>query len=438
MRTGFDSHLMPPRLATRTERKAWGGASKAIPRGSRVWDLDMSALKRVFGLEGEGAIVKRRLKLLPKAGPVILAAIALTMLSGCATRPSPDVLKPVHLNEALHSEVTSGRVSVLAATNRSADAIRGGFGSAWSETLTYEQYEFSVPPGRKGTVISYPTSRLDPERQFAVTGREQLPKDAFVQEAIRSVQSDGTLGIFVHGYNYSYQEALFRTAQIAADAKIPGAPLFSWPSTAAVAGYVADRDAALSSRSELGSLVTSLSASGKVKRIILFGHSMGGFLVMETVRQLKLQHRDDVIGKLAVVLAAPDIDVDVFRSQLADIGRMPIPISLLVSKDDRALVASSFIAGERPRVGRLDIDDPVIGEEALRERLRVIDITSIQASDGLGHDRYASLAKYGAQLASFESGKRASAGDVGAYVFDAAGAAVASPFRLAGRFVGAH
>lgn len=263
----------------------------------------MSALKRVFGIEGEGAIVKRRLKLLPKAGPVILAAIALTMLSGCATRPSPNVLKPVHLNEALHSEVTSERVSVLAATNRSADAILGGFGSAWSETLTYEQYEFSVPPGRKGTVISYPTSRPDPERQFAVTGRKQLPKDAFVQEAIRSVQSDGTIGIFVHGYNYSYQEALFRTAQIAADAKIPGAPiLFSWPSAAAVAGYVADRDAALSSRSELGSLVTSLSASGKVKRIILFGHSMGGFLVMETVRQLKLQHRDDVISKLAVVV----------------------------------------------------------------------------------------------------------------------------------------
>ncbi|MGO7205006.1 alpha/beta hydrolase, partial [Rhizobium ruizarguesonis] len=112
--------------------------------------------------------------------------------------------------------------------------------------------------------------------------------------------------------------------------------------------------------------------------------------------------------------------------------------SLLVSKDDRALVASSFIAGERARVGRLDIDDPVIKEAALKERLRVIDITSIQASDGLGHDRYASLAKFGAQLASFESGRRSTAGDVGAYVFDAAGAAVASPFRLAGRVVGSQ
>ncbi|MBX4867570.1 MULTISPECIES: hypothetical protein [Rhizobium] len=49
-----------------------------------------------------------------------------------------------------------------------------------------------------------------------------------------------------------------------------------------------------------------------------------------------------------------------------------------------------------------------------------------------------SLAKFGAQLASFESGRRSTAGDVGAFIFDAAGAAVPSPFRLAGRVVGAQ
>ncbi|WP_156667121.1 hypothetical protein [Rhizobium bangladeshense] len=49
-----------------------------------------------------------------------------------------------------------------------------------------------------------------------------------------------------------------------------------------------------------------------------------------------------------------------------------------------------------------------------------------------------SLAKFRAQLASFESGRRSTAGDVGAFIFDAAGAAVPSPFRLAGRVVGAQ
>ncbi len=387
---------------------------------------------------GNGSMTKERPRQL-KAVPAIIFAIGLAMLTGCTTRPSPEVLKPVHLSAPVGSEAAPDRVSVLVATNRTPDTVRGGFGGTWAEKLTYEEYAFSVPPGRKDTAITYPTTKPDPERQFAVVERKQLPKDVFVQQALASVQADGTIGIFVHGYNYSYQEALYRTAQIAADANIQGAPiLFSWPSAASVTGYVADRDAALFSRSELNSLVTSLSASGKVKRIILFGHSMGGFLVMETVRQLKLQHRDDVVGKLVVVLAAPDIDVDVFRSQLADIGQMPVPISLLVSKDDGALVASSFIAEERARVGRLDVDDPVIREAALKERVRVIDITSIQASDGLGHDRYASLVKFGAQIASFENGKRSSPGDVGAFVFDAAGAAISSPFRLAGRVVGSQ
>ncbi|MBX4926681.1 hypothetical protein [Rhizobium binae] len=36
------------------------------------------------------------------------------------------------------------------------------------------------------------------------------------------------------------------------------------------------------------------------------------------------------------------------------------------------------------------------------------------------------------------SGRRTTAGDVGAFVFDAAGAAVASPFRLAGRVAAAQ
>ncbi|EPE93824.1 hypothetical protein RGCCGE502_33536 (plasmid) [Rhizobium grahamii CCGE 502] len=41
---------------------------------------------------------------------------------------------------------------------------------------------------------------------------------SFQEAAFASAQPDGTIGVFVLGYNYSYQEALYRTAQIAADA----------------------------------------------------------------------------------------------------------------------------------------------------------------------------------------------------------------------------
>lgn len=355
--------------------------------------------------------------------------VCILFLAGCVTRPSSAVLNPVTLKE-----VSTDKVTVLTATNRAFNGSTGGFEKAHAENMTFERYDFSIPVDRDSAAISYPTVKPDPNRQYIVLGRRQFQKDAFVQEAVRSAQSDGTIGIFVHGYNYTYQEALFRAAQIAADAKIPGAPiLFAWPSTASVTGYVADRDAAMASRNELNSLVEALSAPRPVKRIILFGHSMGAFLVMETVRELRLQHRDDVLSKLVVVLAAPDIDVDVFRSQLKDIGTLAVPISVLVSKDDRALVASSLIAGERPRVGRVDVNDPIIREAAMKGRLHVVDISSVGGTDGLGHDRYASLAKFGTQFANFENGKLSTMGNVGAYVFDTAGAAVASPFRIAGR-----
>lgn len=365
--------------------------------------------------------------------PVILvAALFFTgTAAGCATRPSAEVLNSLPVKDG-----STEKVAILAATNRSPDEKKIGFDGAWAGKLTYERYAISVPSERKDTSIAYVTSSPDPERQYLVTDREQLSQDAFVRSATQSIGKDGIVGIFVHGYNTSYPEAVFRIAQMGADAKAVGTPiLFSWPSAGAVAGYIADRDAAIASRSELDALVRSLSASGKVKRIVLLGHSMGGFLVMEAVRQLKLQGRDDVLRKLMVVLAAPDIDLDVFTAQLRDIGKLETPITVLVSKVDRALFASSLISGERARVGRMDISDPMVRETAVKEGVRVVDITSVQGSDGLGHDRYASLARFGTDFAAAETGKTASIGSVGAFVFDAAGAIVASPFRLAGRAV---
>lgn len=51
------------------------------------------------------------------------------------------------------------------------------------------------------------------------------------------------------------------------------------------------------------------------------------------------------------MLAAPDIDVDVFHSQARDIGTLPYPFAIVISRRDRALGFSRFIAGCHPRVG---------------------------------------------------------------------------------------
>ena len=49
--------------------------------------------------------------------------------------------------------------------------------------------------------------------------------------------------VFVHGYDTSFDNALYRTAQIAYDLRFDGAPfLYSWPSGGAVVSYPYDRE----------------------------------------------------------------------------------------------------------------------------------------------------------------------------------------------------
>lgn len=363
---------------------------------------------------------------------IAVTAIASSIaLSGCSSRPTEGVLSPTVI-AAPNPTVTEG-VTLIAATNRAKSKSGLGYTREWEKGLHFERYRFSVPTNRDGTNISYPNSKPKPGRDYLVTGRENLTADDFVSKIVDDPAFDGTASVFVHGYNNSFEEALYRTAQMTADVDAARPPvLFAWPSAGSVMGYVADRDASLYSRSELTSVLEALGESVKIKRITLVAHSMGGFLSMESVRQLRLNGRAGTLGKLQIILASPDIDVDVFRSQITDIGDLSTPITLLVSKSDRALTVSSLLAMRRERVGKVDVHDPIIKEAAKSDRLRVVDISSLQSVDGLGHDRFASFARFAGTLAETEAQDRRILGNVGAFVFDTAGSAVTGPFQVAG------
>ncbi|MFC5316379.1 alpha/beta hydrolase [Azospirillum rugosum] len=50
------------------------------------------------------------------------------------------------------------------------------------------------------------------------------------------------------------------------------------------------------------------------------------------------------------MLAAPDIDVDVFRAQIDVIGPLSPPMAILVSRHDLALRASELLSTDRPEL----------------------------------------------------------------------------------------
>jgi esterase/lipase superfamily enzyme len=357
--------------------------------------------------------------------PALLVTI---LLGGCAARPGPELLSPTE------ASIPGARVvTIYVATTRARqDPDSNVFTNGYSRELNYAAFRISIPPEHRAGNIEWPTAAPDPAHSFVTVRQDVLDRRTF-ERAIAARGGSRHAGVFVHGFNTNFQEALFRLAQMAADADVGGTPiLFAWPSEARVTGYVADKDAVTASRDQLAEVLTMLAHDSAAPEVDVIAHSMGSWLTVEAVRQLRLAHKDGVIGRLRIVLAAPDIDVDVFRTQMAVIGPLSPPMTVLVSRDDIALSVSSFIAHERPRLGTIDVDDPRVQEAAAKAKLEIVDVSSVKAPDKLHHDRFASLAALYPRLAESEGNGMRRAG---AYVFDAVGATLSSPFTLAGRAI---
>ncbi|MGR9459447.1 alpha/beta hydrolase (plasmid) [Rhizobium leguminosarum] len=362
--------------------------------------------------------------------PVVLALVS--VLTGCASRPGADVLDPVAA-PAQGAEV----VTVYAATTRKREQNGSNrFTNERAKQTNYAEFTLSFPPGRKPGQIEWPKDRPDPRETVAVLRERALNERSFMQQ-IAGTDTEGRrdVAIFVHGYNYNFQEALFRQAQMTIDGKYKGtAVLFAWPSQATVSGYVADKDSANYSRDNLTAMLTAIAKERRIGEIVVYAHSMGAWLTVETLRQLRLTGRNDVLKRLHVVLASPDIDIDVFQAQMRVIGPLSRPLTVLTSSDDRALRLSKRIGGAHDRLGGLDIRDPRVIEMAQEAKIAVVDISSLHASDDFNHDRYAILAAiYADQRHAEKAGTRQSLRHAGAFIFNSVGATVSSPFTLVGQ-----
>lgn len=221
----------------------------------------------------------------------------------------------------------------------------------------------------------------DPERHFTLRVARSLDPDQWVS-LLRTEFRDNRrrLLLFVHGYNVSFEEAVLRTAQIAWDTRFPGpALLYSWASAGKVAGYPADEATAELAVTNLTRLLRQVLESSQASEVYLIAHSMGNRIltralidVVETNAAARERIRE-------VVLAAPDIDADVFRTQIAP--RLPgvaKNVTLYASGTDEALRASRKFHGGYPRVG-----DTNSGIRTFAD-IETIDASN-EGSDFLGH-----------------------------------------------------
>lgn len=247
--------------------------------------------------------------------------------------------------------------SVYVGTTRKRDAD-GSFGGERSETVQFAHYDIAIPPERALGEISWPKKgrKPDPSKDFLTTNEVVYQQDsAFRSDLSRAIAAHGHEAvIYVHGYNNTFSEGLYRIAQLSHDLEIPGVAVhYSWPSAAEPLGYVYDRDSALFARDGLENLIHEVARSGAT-RITLVAHSMGASLTMEALRQISVRDGGRTLRQInGVILLSPDIDVDVFRMQAKDIGKLPQPFLIFGSDKDKMLRLSGLITGQSDRLGSL-------------------------------------------------------------------------------------
>ena len=308
--------------------------------------------------------------------PRVYFSFVLLILAACGSRPGI-VLDPEAANV--------GKVeSIYVGTTRK-DSDDGPPGHERSELPSYFRYDISVPPQRESGNISTAKHRVDPETDFVATsavryrGKPSFQSD--ISHALRGLPPDGRNAvIYVHGFNNTFDESILRLAQLTNDFNYQGVSIaYSWPSAGHVLEYEYDRDSQLFARDGLEDLINTVRRAG-ADNVLLFAHSMGSQLVMETLRQIAIADPGAAGRNIdAVVLISPDIDVSVFKSQARRIGQLPDPFYIFISHEDHLLQLSSFVSGESSRVGNIqDVD------ELSEFDVRIIDVTEF--SSGLGHN----------------------------------------------------
>ncbi|MCC2095511.1 MAG: alpha/beta fold hydrolase [Hyphomicrobiales bacterium] len=226
-------------------------------------------------------------------------------------------------------------------------------------------------------------ARFDNAAQFASGLRRSL--------ALRKPVRRNVI-IFVHGYNNTFAESLYRFAQFARDTDIPAIPvLYAWPSKGKTAGYVYDKDSAYFARDGLEKLLQVATQSG-ARHVALFAHSMGALLAMETLRQARLAGKSRLLNRIApVILANPDIDSELFVSMVQRTRPLPRPFVIMASNRDKALKISQHLTGGENRLGQ--------GSETDRRMLRrlgiiLVDLGALKDGETSNHNQFASSREF--------------------------------------------
>ncbi len=255
------------------------------------------------------------------------------------------------------------------------NAQRLVFGSDRARKLQLGMAEITVPKVHEVPNVERPWVVKIPYFDVTIYAEKEDAKKHFTVKEIKALSREELLAlvkarlkdskifkdqalVFVHGYNTSFDNALYRTAQIAYDLDFDGAPfVYSWPSGGAVASYTYDRESAQASEPYLREFLQMVVKETGAKQVSIIAHSMGNQPVMDVLRDMR-NAAPEGVEISQVILAAPDVDADSFSNLAKTIQGLAKNVTLYVAGNDRALIVSrnfwgSYRAGDVPPAGPL-------------------------------------------------------------------------------------
>jgi esterase/lipase superfamily enzyme len=224
--------------------------------------------------------------------------------------------------------------------------------------------------------------------------------------------------LFIHGYANTFQDAAFSMGELChflGREFVCG--IFTWPAAGTrglMAGYNVDRESGEFAVHHLRQAIRLIATVPELERLHILAHSRGTDVLSSALRELSYEaymagtSLPERFKLKNVVLAAPDMDVDVAATKIFGIvsdpdvpfGAAPKPrgvfpppglhITVYSSKSDKALGLSSWLFGSVLRLGRADALQMTPEQRARAARIAYLaDIVEVEGAPGLiGHSYF--------------------------------------------------
>lgn len=235
---------------------------------------------------------------------------------------------------------------------------------------------------------------LQPETARGIAEASELMEVTVAERLATSPKNE--IVLFVHGFNNDFEYAAGTAAELwhflgREHVQV----LYTWPAGRGGArGYNYDRESGEFTVYHLKRTIERLAMIPGVEKLHLVAHSRGTDVLTSAVRELIFEYRNSNVASRPllnienIVLAAPDLDLDVTLQRLAsdhlneDVG----DVVFYTFSEDKAIGFSSILFRSKRRMGQLNIDDVADhrkGALADVQGLAFVDLE--EAPDSLGH-----------------------------------------------------